>query len=230
MSTDGVAAAFRRSFQVVVDQTELPTDQLPLQGLTSPPRRRFGWAVATVSAVVVLVLAAVGLIADDVQPVNPEPTVAGSPTTPSSTGATSTNPDDDLGIDRSLADVDISGTWIVTEFSINGEWHTVRFGRNAENEPEVGANAEFQPWIEIGEEMRGYPGGCNEFGGVYLIDGNALSLEGMMTLRGCQASDLEQAFSTFLPDKVMRVEVEGGTMTWSTSETSLRFERGTRDR
>lgn len=75
MPTDDVAAAFRRSYQVVVDQTELPSGQLPVRGLTPPSRRprRFGWAVAAASAVVVFALGAVALISDDIPPADSQP-------------------------------------------------------------------------------------------------------------------------------------------------------------
>ena len=59
MPSDDVAAAFRRSFQVLVDRTELPSSQVPTYGLSQPPRRpRFVWATA---AVVVVVLGIVGV-------------------------------------------------------------------------------------------------------------------------------------------------------------------------
>jgi heat shock protein HslJ len=106
-------------------------------------------------------------------------TVAGSTTATTSIGVTSTTAaaNSDLGTDRELPDVDITGGWIVTEFTVDGEWQTVEVARNAENEPVAGAdaNAHHEPWIEIGEEMRGYPGGCNEFYVEYFIDGNALA-------------------------------------------------------
>lgn len=148
-------------------------------------------------------------------------------TTTTSLDVTSTKPtNNDLDIDGDKPDVDITGRWTVTEFLVEGEWHTVEFGRNAEGEPVVGANAEFEPWIEFVDDVRGYPGGCNEFGGEYLIDGSALSLNGMITLRACHPSDLEDAFSSLLSDEVIRVNVEGESMTWSTSDASLQFARG----
>lgn len=166
------------------------------------------------------------------EPPSPNPSVVTSSTertTTTTTGpeVTSSKPaaNNNLEIDRDKPDVAITGRWTVTEFLVEGEWNTVEFGRNAENEPVVGANAEFEPWIELGDEVRGYPGGCNEFGGEYLIDGNALSLNGWITLRGCPLSDLEDAFSSLLSDEVIRVEVEGESMTWSTSDASLRFAR-----
>jgi hypothetical protein len=75
MPIDDVAAAFRRSYQLVVDQTELPSGELPVQGLTPPPHRprRFGWAMAAVSAIVVLALGAVALITDAVPPADSQP-------------------------------------------------------------------------------------------------------------------------------------------------------------
>lgn len=68
MPTDDVTAAFRRSFQVVVDRTELPSGQVPMYGLSHPPRRpRSGWAlVAAVS--VVLGSVAIGLLRNDAPP------------------------------------------------------------------------------------------------------------------------------------------------------------------
>jgi heat shock protein HslJ len=156
-------------------------------------------------------------------------TVAGSTTTTTSPGVTSTAPaaNDDLGIDRDLPDVDITGTWMVTEFRIYVEWHPVVFGRNAEGEPVAGANAEHEPWIEIGEVVRGNPGGCNEAYVEYFIDGNALSFtHTSTTAMACHPSDLEDLFWLLAAEEVLRVDVEGESMTWSTSGPSLRFVRG----
>lgn len=155
---------------------------------------------------------------------------AGSSTTTTGIGVTSTTADanNDLGIDRALPDVDITDRWVVTEFTVDGDWHTVEFGRDAENEPVAGANAHHEPWIEFGEDVRGDPGGCNEFGGEYFIEGNALALEGMITLMAC-GDDLmavENAFGRLAAEEVIRVDVEGESMTWSTSAASLRFVRG----
>jgi len=154
-------------------------------------------------------------------------TVPDSTATTLSSGVTSTPPavNQHLGGDRDSGHVDITGRWVVTEFMVDGEWHIVEFGRNAENELVVGANAEFEPWIDIGDDVRGYPGGCNEFGGQYSIDGNALSFEGMITLRACHPSDLEDALGVLAAEGVVRVDVEGESMTWSTADASLRFVR-----
>lgn len=68
MPTDDVAAAFRRSFQVVVDRTELPSGQVPTYGLSQPPRRpRYGWALAAAVAAV-LAFVGIGLVRNDAQP------------------------------------------------------------------------------------------------------------------------------------------------------------------
>lgn len=74
MPTDEVAAAFRRSFQVMVDRTELPSDQFPEYLLSQPPRRhRFGWALAAAAAAI-LVFVGIGLVRNDTPPAS-EPTV-----------------------------------------------------------------------------------------------------------------------------------------------------------
>lgn len=69
MPTDDVAAAFRRSFRVVVDRTELPSGQVPTYGLSQPPRRpRYSWALAAAVAVA-LVFVGIGLVRNDAPPV-----------------------------------------------------------------------------------------------------------------------------------------------------------------
>lgn len=67
MPTDRVAAAFRLSYQAVIDRTELPPAQLPAVGLTAPSRRpRYGWLVAAATAVAVFaVFAGVALVGGD---------------------------------------------------------------------------------------------------------------------------------------------------------------------
>lgn len=68
MPTDDVAAAFRRSFQVIVDRTELPSDQFPAYGLSKPPRRRrYRWALGAGLAAV-LVVVGIGLVRSDTEP------------------------------------------------------------------------------------------------------------------------------------------------------------------
>lgn len=69
MPTDDVAATFRRSFQVLVDRTELPSSQVPTYGLSRPPSRpRYGWALAAGLAVVLLFMG-IGLVRNDAPPV-----------------------------------------------------------------------------------------------------------------------------------------------------------------
>ncbi|MGH8924539.1 MAG: hypothetical protein ACRDWA_07900 [Acidimicrobiia bacterium] len=71
MPTDDVTAAFRRSFQVVVDRTELPSGQVPTYGLSQPSRRpRYGWPVAAAVAAVLVVVGVVGvaLVRDNTRP------------------------------------------------------------------------------------------------------------------------------------------------------------------
>lgn len=83
------------------------------------------------------------------------------------------------------------------------EWRAVEFGRNAENEPEAGANAEGAPWIEVGEEdMVGRPSGCNEVSIEYSIEGNAMSFAHAWTeLKACHLSDLDEVFWLWQPKR-----------------------------
>lgn len=159
-----------------------------------------------------------------------EPTAASSTTITTSPGVISTtrpghNHQDE--VDRDLAEVDITGRWRVTAFSVSGVWRSVMISmRKMGDEPAVGADALHEAWIEIGQnEMLGYPGGCNSAGGEYVVDGNALSFDGFSTLMACgSAGRLEELFLG-MAGKVIRVDVEGQTMIWSTSDTSLRFAR-----
>ena len=73
MPTDDVAVAFRRTYQVIVDQTELPSGQLPAYGLTQRPRSpRHGWVFAGAAVAVALGFVGVALIRDDVPPAQSE--------------------------------------------------------------------------------------------------------------------------------------------------------------
>ncbi|MEX0797725.1 MAG: hypothetical protein WD274_13650 [Acidimicrobiia bacterium] len=69
MPSDDVAAAFRRAYQVVVDATELPSDQVPMYRATQQASdRRYRWAVALGVVAVVLVLAGTALFGDNSPP------------------------------------------------------------------------------------------------------------------------------------------------------------------
>ena len=73
MPNDEVALAFRRAYQVVVDQVDLPSDQVPVQGLTHPPRRpRLGLVVALSAALLAVLAGGFLLIGDDAPLAQPD--------------------------------------------------------------------------------------------------------------------------------------------------------------